>query len=394
MRAGSALSRLSGPRLAFAGLFAVTFLSILSVGATLTILPRYIQGPMGGGDVAVGIVTGAFAITGLACRPLAGTFADSRGRRPVMVVGALLMTVSSLLLFVPAGIAGLFAARLLLGAGEGMVFTAGAAWVVDITPVARRGRILGLYGLAIWSGLSFGPPAGELILRATDFEAVWAFAAITPFIAALLASRIRQPRVVRRQLRSIRDGFFAREALGPGAALSLATVGYAALAAFVVLHLDERGIGHGAEVFTVFAVSVVATRLLLGWLPDRYGPARCASVAALVEAVGLLLIATAASPAPAIVGAVMMGIAFSTIFPSLALLVVNHVGEDRRGIAMGTYTACFDIGLGIGAPLCGIAAALAGYGASFAVATAAALAATAVSILLGRRTVERAPMPG
>ena len=37
-------------------------------------------GPLGGGDLEVGIVTGAFAITGLACRPLAGRLADRRGR--------------------------------------------------------------------------------------------------------------------------------------------------------------------------------------------------------------------------------------------------------------------------------------------------------------------------
>jgi len=164
------------PRVAFAALFAVTLLSMLSVGATLPILPRYVQGPIGAGDLAVGVVVGAFAITGLACRPLAGSFADSRGRRPVVLAGALLMALASALYFVPAGVPGLIVARLLLGAGEGMVYTAGASWVVDIAPVERRGRIIGLYGLAIWSGLAFGPPIGELLLRASSYELVWAFA--------------------------------------------------------------------------------------------------------------------------------------------------------------------------------------------------------------------------
>ena len=61
-----------------------------------------------------------------------------------------------------------------------------------------------------------------------------------------------------------------------------------------------------------------------------------------------------------------MGAAFSLIFPSLALLVVNRVPEDRRGVAMGTFTACFDLGVGLGAPIAGAAAALGGYGAAFA----------------------------
>ena len=74
-------SRISPGRAAFAGIFVVTGLGLLSIGATLPVIPRYVQGPIGAGDLAVGIVTGAFAITGLACRPLAGHLADRRGRR-------------------------------------------------------------------------------------------------------------------------------------------------------------------------------------------------------------------------------------------------------------------------------------------------------------------------
>ena len=82
----------------------VTGLGLLSIGATLPVIPRYVQGPIGAGDVAVGVVTGAFAITGLACRPLAGHLADRRGRRRVVIAGALLTAIASALYFVPAGV--------------------------------------------------------------------------------------------------------------------------------------------------------------------------------------------------------------------------------------------------------------------------------------------------
>jgi len=388
--AAGGAGRSISPRLAFGALFGVTLMTMLSVGSTLPILPRYVQGPIGAGDVAVGIVTGAFAITGLAARPLAGSIADSRGRKPVVIAGACLMVVANSLLFVHAGVPGLILSRLLLGAGEGMVYTAGAAWVVDIAPVERRGRIIGLYGLAIWGGLAFGPLIGEVLLRVSSYDLVWAFAVASPLLGALLAWRIPQPLVTRRPF-ELRQGFWARESFGPGLALTLATTGYAALAGFLVLHLDDRGIGHGAEVFTVFAFSVVATRVLLGWLPDRFGAARCATAAAAIEAAGLLAIAFAQTPAVALVGAVAMGMAFSTIFPSLALLVVNRVSEDRRGVAMGTFTACFDVGVGLGAPIAGAAAAIGGYGLSFEVAACLALGAMLVAVRLGRSIGHVAP---
>ena len=386
-RRGAALP----PRLAFAALFSVTFLSMLSVGATLPILPRYVQGPIGAGDVAVGVVTGAFAITGLACRPLAGSFADSRGRKPIVLTGALLMAFAGALIYVPAGVPGLIVARLLLGAGEGMVYVAGAAWVVDIAPVARRGRVIGLYGLSIWGGLAFGPPIGELLLRASSYDVVWAFAVATPLLGAAVVSRLPESKQLRRSPGDLRQGFFARESFGPGAALALATLGYAALAAFVVLHLDERGIGYGAEVFTAFALTIVITRIVAGGLPDRIGATRCATGAAAVEAAGLIMIGLAEGPLLAFAGAIAMGAAFSTIFPSLALLVINRVPEDRRGVAMGTFTACFDIGVGLGAPIAGAAAALGGYELSFFVASLGALAAMVVAIVLGRRIGHLAP---
>src|SRR5215210_8276452 len=175
---------------AFAGIFVVTMLGLLAVGATLPVLPRYVKGPIGSTDLAVGIVSGAFAVTGLAFRPIAGHIADNRGRRIAVVAGALTSAVAGLLYFVPAGVPGLIVARLFLGAGEGMVFTAGSAWVVDLAPPERRGRLIGLYGLAIWSGLSLGPPIGELLLHASSFELVWAFAAGAPLLGALIALRI------------------------------------------------------------------------------------------------------------------------------------------------------------------------------------------------------------
>ena len=128
------------PLAAFAGIFVVTLLSLTAVGAVLPVIPRYVRGPLDSGNIAVGIAVGRFALTALASRPLAGYVTDLRGRQPVVVVGALLAAAAGLLYLVPAGLAGLIGARLVLGAGEGMVFTAGATWVVDLAPPDRQAK--------------------------------------------------------------------------------------------------------------------------------------------------------------------------------------------------------------------------------------------------------------
>ena len=364
---------------AFAGVFATTMLSMLAVGAVLPVLPHYVRGPLDSGDVIVGVVIGCYAVTGLIFRPIAGRIADTRGRRPAVLMGTGMAALAGLLYMVPAGVPGLIVARLVLGVGEGTIFTAGSAWIVDLAPPGRRGRVIGLYGLAVWSGLSIGPLIGSVLLHAVDYWLVWAFAAAAPLLGCLIALRLPDPFVPPEEEEP--RPLIAAESIRPGSALALASVGYATVAAFVVLHLDARGIGHGAVVFGAFAAMVVLTRLIGGDLPDRVGPSRCAVVAASVESLGLVTIAVAHSLPVAIAGALAMGAAFSLLYPSLSLIVVGRVPEHRRGAALGTFTAFFDAGVGFGAPIAGVAAALAGYEGAFIFAAACAVIAAATITL-------------
>jgi len=314
-------------------------------------------------------------------RPFAGRFADHRGRKPTVLVGASAVAVGGFLYLLPLGVGGLVLARLVLGAGEGTVFTAGSAWIVDLAPPGRRGRVIGLYGLAVWGALSVGPLLGELLLHSSGYSAVWIFAGVLPAIGAAIATRVPDPFQPAQGIEEEDHPLIAREAIRPGAAMALGATGYAAIAAFVVLHLEARGVGHGAAVFGAFASMIVITRVIGGDLPDRIGPARVATVAALIEAIGLTTIAFAHSLGVALAGALAMGAAFALLYPSLSLIVVGRVSDRRRGAALGTFTAFFDAGVGLGAPLAGLASTLTGYEGAFLLAAAIALAAAATIAL-------------
>jgi MFS family permease len=374
---------------AFAGVFASALFAFLAVGSVLPALPRFVHGPLHAGDVWVGVVTGAFAFTAVVARPVAGRIADKRGRRAVVVGGCVLVAIAGGLYFVPAGVPGLIVARLVLGIGEGSVFTAGATWIVDLAPVERRGQAIGLFGLAVWGALSAGPLIGEGLFQVGGYSLVWAFATVSPLVGLLLA--LRQPGGGPATDVPERGPLIPPEVVRPGLALALANVGYAALAGFIVLDLQHLGVGHGAGVFTAFAAAVVGTRLLLGRLPDRFGGRASAIAAGISESVGLTLIALATSLPLAIAGAIVMGVGFSTLFPALALIVVNRSGEDRRGGALGLFTAFFDIGVGLGGPLVGAIAALGGYQAGFWAAAVCAAAGVVLTASISRRVV--APQP-
>jgi MFS family permease len=389
----SGAARPRGHRRSFAGVFAVTFLGLIAVGSVLPVLPRYVHGPLHEGDVAVGVVIGSYAVTGLLLRPVAGRLADTRGRKPTVIGGALLVALSGLLYLPHLGIGGLVLARLVLGAGEGAVYTAGSAWIVDMAPAPRRGRILGLYGLAVWGGLSVGPLLGELVLHASGYATVWILAAALPLVGAAIATRLADP--FEPLPHAEPHPLIAPEAVRPGLAVALASVGYATLAAFIVLLLEERGVGHGATVFGAFAAMIVIARLVAGHLPDRFGPSPVAIGAVLIEAGGLSLIALSHGLPLALVGGMAMGAGFSLLNPSLMLIAVGRVSQAARGAAMGTYTAFFDAGVGVGAPLAGLAVALTSYeGAFFLAAAIAVLSALLILTTLHRPAARAAEAAG
>ena len=374
---------------AFVAIFAATMMNLLAVGALLPVLPLYVRGPLDEGDLAVGIVIGAYAITGIAFRPVAGLLADRRGRRWVVVLGSLVSAVAGALLFLPLGLASVLVSRLFLGAGEGSVFTAGSAWVADIAPEGSRARLIGIYGLAVWSGLSLGPAVGQALRAAGGFELVWAFVLAMPILSAALAARTREAysAPARSPEPEEGSGLIAREALGPGVSMALVSAGFAAMASFVVLHMRDEGVDGGAWVFTAFAVSLVLSRLVIGGLPDRLGPRRVALVAAVLEAIGLAIIGLAETLPVALAGAVVMGWAFSVLYPSLSLIVLRRVSESRRGAAFGTFTATFDLGVALGAPLVGLVVTFSDYATGFLFAAGLALAVAAIQgALLARES--------
>lgn len=372
------------------GLFLATLAAFMAIGAALPVLPSYVRGPLHSSDLAVGVVIGAFAITSVICRPLAGRQADRRGRRIVLVLGLAALALGGLLYLLSRNVPELVLARLVVGMGEGSAYTAGATWAVDLSPPHRRGLALGMFGLAVWGGLSLGPLAGELLRSGVGYSAVWVTTAALPAAGALLAMRLPEPSpaVTAGLPRASLSTMLPAPARRPGAALALANVGYAALAGFAVLALKARGIGDGAMVFTVFAVAVFASRLVFGRIPDSVGSRRTAATAGILEALGLSMVAAAGSLTAALLGALVMGVGFSMLFPSLALMVVGEVGEEGRGSAMGAFTAFFDVGVGLGGPIAGLTASLAGYPAVFYLSAVAALGASALAAL-----PERDPQP-
>ncbi len=375
MTAGATRSRI--PRLALIGIFGGLFLGYVGLTVAIPVLPRFVRDSFGASDLAIGSTVLATGLTALLVRPVAGHLADRHGHRLVMQAGALIVAAGGVLYLLPIGLGGLIGVRLLLGVGEAALFTAGAVWTVSLAPHERRGQLIGLYGVSMWGGISAGTFLGAVLVR-FGFGAVWGFSAGIALLGLALISTV--PASAPAGASSGGGAILLRPALVPGAALGLASAGYAGLAAFVLLHLEARGIHSGAVVLSGFSLVYAGTRLFIGHLPDRLGPRRVAAWSGAGEAAGLLIIAVAPNLPVAVLGTVVMGAGFSLLHPSLALMVMNRTERSKQGAAIGAYTSFWDLGLAVWGPLTGAVAGGLGYPAVFLVGAACAAAAAGVAL--------------
>ena len=103
----------------------------------------------------------------------------------------------------------------------------------------------------------------------------------------------------------------------------------------------------------------------------------------LVEAAVLTLIGYAPN-AVAAAGAALTGLGYALVFPGFGVEAVRRVPPESRGVAMGAYTACLDLALGMSGPGLGLVASLASLDAVFLASALVMLGAAGLALHLQR----------
>jgi MFS family permease len=355
-------------------------------GILIAALPRYVTGPLGGGNIAVGIVVGAFSVSAFVLRPWAGGFGDRRGRRPLMLIGAVLFAASVLGYALAVDAATLTALRLVTGAGEALFFVGVVAAVTDLAPPERRGEAMSLASLSLYIGIGTGPLIGELAIDRFGFTTAWLLAAAAGLVALGLVLRVRETRpeipVAESGAAPGRNRLVHPAGLVPGVVLLASILGMAGFLAFVPLHALDLGMSGARYVLLAFAAVVVVIRSAGARLPDQLGPARATRIALTLSAAGLALIGAWHTPVGLMTGAVVLGAGVALLTPSVFALAVERVSPQERGSVIGTTSAFLDLALGLGPATLGIVGAALGRPGTFLAGAAVAAAGLLFVVIL------------
>ena len=117
-----------------------------------------------GTSIAVaGQLAAATFITWGITAPLVGPISDTYGRRPVLLIGVLLMALGVLGSGVAWSYSSLMATRLITGMGSAMILPTIMAALADNLPVEKVGKAVGFMTASSWVGVAVGVPAIALL---------------------------------------------------------------------------------------------------------------------------------------------------------------------------------------------------------------------------------------
>jgi MFS family permease len=353
-------------------------------GLTIPITPLFAKGPLGATELWVGITVGAFSVSTILLRPWAGRAVDRRGRRPLLIGGALLCAVTLAAHAVTTTLPVLIALRLLLGVAEAFFFVAAFAALADLAPPGRAGEALSFNSLALYLGIALGPLLGELMLDLGGFPAAWIAAAALALLASALAAVLPET-APERVADAPPTPLIHSAAIGPGVAIFFGTAAMGGFLAFVALHAADVGLQGSAAVLLLFGLVVVFCRIALARLPDRVAPSRMIAIALGLAATGMGVAAALGSATGLLIGAAILGIGIAFLTPAVFAATLARVPAAERGSATATVSIFIDLAFGVGPVLVGFVAGVASIAAGFAaVGALAAVAAVGVALFLRR----------
>jgi MFS family permease len=301
-------------------------------------------------NAQIGYLTSAFLGFYMIAAPFVGPLADRYSRKVIIVLGALFWSGLTLLTAVTHNYTELLIRHTLVGIGEATFVTIAPTFVADLFSEEKRGRILGVFYLAIPVGSAAGYLLGGHLAPHHGWRFPFYIAAAPGFVLALAVMFLKEPE--RGQFDSNKNARGRGTVFGlfRNPAFLTSTLGMAAMTFSLggiqvwmpKFLFSERGYTLEAANFAfgiIIVVDGILSALAGGWLGDYLLP-RMKSSYYFVSAVSMLLgvpvmIVALFAKGPAMIPAIAVA-AFFLLFNTAPLnaAVINSVGANIRATAL------------------------------------------------------------
>jgi MFS family permease len=170
-------------------IYALCLVSACFQQGIVPLLPEYAH-RFGLSGVQQGMLLGATAFATMAVSVPAGALADRLGPRRLTIIAGALMTLAMVAEAIAPSFSVLLIARLVFGAGYGIIWTAGLAWLAGVSPEGS-----GLGGTVACSGVGgiIGPVLAGGLAEIVGLAAPFLFAALVLAAITTVLATVRLP---------------------------------------------------------------------------------------------------------------------------------------------------------------------------------------------------------
>lgn len=351
MPARSALARWKAPleHHPFASLMAANFCFFMGF-ATFFLLPKYFITALGAEEGQVGAIMAGYGLVMVACLPAIGSGSDRYGRRPFLILGAVLLGASALAFRTVQELGPWpYLLRGLQGLAFACWFVNSSTLAVDVVDPARRGSALGLFGVSTLITYGLAPALAEWIAQDRGFALVFLLALAWSGLALLLSLVLPTPAPHPTRLKTGVSRSWRQLASEPiiGAiciAALLMGLAFGTVLVFSQAQALARGITPVTILTLAFALTSIIMRLGFSRLADGGGKRVVLILSLLAMAAGTGLLAAVNGIGLYALCGVLIGVGHSLAYPTLNVMLINHLPSHEHGRGMSLFVAAFNVG--------------------------------------------------
>ncbi|MDN7242101.1 MFS transporter [Planococcus sp. N028] len=344
------------------------FIAITSFGITGPVIPAYLESINQGG-MASGMIIAIFAGAQLLFSPLGGKWTDQFGRRKMIILGLVLLSIGMFLFYSTDTLWVLYASRVIGGIGDAFLIPAIFAYTADITTPEQRAKGTGLVTASMSLGLVSGP-AISILMSDMDIKLPFLASAVITLLAVFFSlaflkesdpSRLGQANVRDLDDEESMSQKIARSTKMPyfipliiTFVMSFGLVAYESIFGLVLNDEFNASVTDIALMcMAIQAVSVFTQIFAVHRLVHRFGEIPVLLTFLGVATAGFLLALVAGSYVMFFVVTLIIFFAMSILRPVLNILI-SKMAKGEVGFAMGMSTSYMSIGNVIGPVSAGV----------------------------------------
>ena len=339
----------------------------LGFGAVIPVLPLYAKS-FDVSQTAIGATVAVYGVARVFLGLPTGKVADRLGRRAALAIGGAVTVLGNVWCAAAPTYLELLMARLVAGAGAGIVLTAGLIVLADIASPATRGRTLAIYQGVFLFAVGIGPFPGGFLAERFGLEAPFlVYAVMGAVVTAVAWFAVAETRALggmpggasttvrlREQVRALLGDIGFRLVCLIGLVGALARTG--GLFSIVPILGRERLSLSATEIGFGFALGSIVGLLVTypaGYMADRFGRKAVIVPATVLIGVSMLAFSLATDYAWFLAACLIWGGAITASGAAPAAYAADAAPEGANAAAMGSYRMLSDVGYVVGPILLG-----------------------------------------